>query len=55
MDWRGVITAADRDRYQRRDAAWSLALQQARRQTGSGDLTGLGQRIEIEQGGGHGG
>jgi len=42
MDWRGVITATDRDRYQRRDAAWSLALQQARRQTGSGDLNSLG-------------
>ena len=42
MDWRGVITATDRDRYQRRDAAWSLALQQARRQTGSGDLASLG-------------
>ncbi|MAL56758.1 MAG: hypothetical protein CL682_06245, partial [Brevundimonas sp.] len=22
MDWRGVITSTDRDRYQRRDAAW---------------------------------
>ena len=45
-DWRGSITAADRDRYQRRDAAWSLALQQARRQAGSGDLGGLGDLIE---------
>ena len=45
-DWRGIITAADRDRYSRRDAAWSLALQQARRQPGSGDLTGLGDLIE---------
>ena len=45
-DWRGIITAADRDRYSRRDAAWSLALQQARRQRGSGDLTGLGDLIE---------
>ncbi len=45
-DWRGIVTAADRDRYSRRDAAWSLALQQARRQPGSGDLTGLGDLIE---------
>ena len=44
-DWRGVITAADRDRYQRRDAAWNLALQQARRQPGSGDLSSLGDLI----------
>ena len=45
-DWRGVISAADRDRYQRRDAAWTLALQQARRQPGSGDLSSLGDLIE---------
>ena len=45
-DWRGIITASDRDRYSRRDAAWSLALQQARRQPGSGDLTGLGDLID---------
>jgi hypothetical protein len=44
-DWRGVVTAADRDRYSRRDAAWSLALQQARRQQGSGDLAGLGDLL----------
>jgi len=44
-DWRGIVTAADRDRYVRRDAAWSLALQQARRQPGSGDLTSLGALI----------
>lgn len=44
-DWRGVITAADRDRHARLDAAWSLALQQARRQRGSGDLRGLGDLI----------
>ena len=37
-DWRGIVTATDRDRYARRDAAWSLALQQARRQTGAGRL-----------------
>lgn len=46
MDWRGVITAADRDRYQRRDAAWTLALQQAGRQRGSGDLNSLGDLID---------
>jgi hypothetical protein len=45
-DWRGVITSADRDRYQRRDAAWTLALQQARRQPGSGDLRSLGDLIQ---------
>lgn len=45
-DWRGIITAADRDRYQRRDAAWTLALQQAKRQVGSGDLAGLGDLID---------
>ena len=45
-DWRGIVTASDRDRYSRRDAAWSLALQQARRQPGSGDLTGLGDLID---------
>jgi hypothetical protein len=45
MDWRGVITSSDRDRYRRVDAAWTLALQQARRQPGSGDLNGLGDLI----------
>lgn len=44
-DWRGIVTSTDRDRYARRDAAWSLALQQARRQPGSGDLSGLGTLI----------
>ena len=45
-DWRSIITASDRDRYSRRDAAWSLALQQARRQRGSGDLNSLGDLID---------
>lgn len=45
-DWRGVVTTADRDRYQRRDAAWRLALEQARRQPGSGDLDALGELID---------
>ena len=45
-DWRSIVTAADRDRYARRDAAWSLALQQARRQRGSGDLNSLGDLID---------
>lgn len=45
-DWRGVITSADRDRYQRRAAAWTLALEQARRQPGSGDLSALGELID---------
>jgi hypothetical protein len=46
LDWRGIITAADRDHYQRRQAAWTLALQQARSQPGSGDLNSLGALIE---------
>ncbi|NJC40458.1 hypothetical protein GGQ87_000716 [Brevundimonas alba] len=45
-DWRGIVTAADRDRYNRIDAAWSLALQQARRQRGSGDLESTGDLID---------
>ena len=45
-DWRGIVTAADRDRYERIDAAWSLALQQARRQRGSGDLASTGELID---------
>ena len=45
-DWRTIVTAFDRDRYERRDAAWSLALEQARRQRGSGDLRGLGELID---------
>lgn len=45
-DWRGVVTAGDRDRYNRIDAAWSLALQQARRQRGSGDLASTGELID---------
>ena len=49
-DWRGVITPADRDRYQRRAAAWTLALEQARRQPGSGDLSGLGALIDPDAG-----
>jgi hypothetical protein len=49
-DWRGVITPADRDRYQRRAAAWTLALEQARRQPGSGDLSALGALIDPDAG-----
>lgn len=45
-DWRSIITSTDRDRYNRRQAAWTLALQQARRQPGSGDLAGLGDLID---------
>ncbi|RZJ75210.1 MAG: DUF4893 domain-containing protein, partial [Brevundimonas sp.] len=50
MDWRGVITANDRDRYQRVDAAWTLALEQARRLQGSGDLNSLGDLIDPDAG-----
>lgn len=46
LDWRAIITPADRDRYQRRTAAWRLALDQARRQPGSGDLGSVGVLIE---------
>lgn len=45
-DWRGIVTSIDRDRYRRRQAAWDLALQQARRQAGSGDLDSLGDLID---------
>lgn len=45
-DWRGIITPRDRDRYSRLDAAWSLALEQARRQRGSGDLASTGDLID---------
>ncbi|MBF0665677.1 MAG: DUF4893 domain-containing protein [Brevundimonas sp.] len=45
-DWRGVVAASDRDRYERLDAAWRLALQQAERQRGSGDLASTGELID---------
>lgn len=45
-DWRGIVTSTDRDRYARRAAAWDLALQQARRQRGSGDLNSVGALID---------
>ncbi|GAA0870224.1 DUF4893 domain-containing protein [Brevundimonas basaltis] len=45
-DWRGIVTASDRNRYSRLDAAWDLALQQARRQRGSGDLASTGELID---------
>jgi hypothetical protein len=45
-DWRSIVTPADRDRHARREAAWSLALQQARRQTGSGDLESVSDLID---------
>lgn len=46
VDWRGLITPADRDRYDRREAAWNVALEQARRLGGSGDLDALGDLID---------
>ncbi|MFN3930533.1 MAG: DUF4893 domain-containing protein [Brevundimonas sp.] len=49
-DWRGVVTARDRDRYTRLGAAWSLALQQADRQRGSGDLASTGDLIDPDAG-----
>ena len=45
-DWRGIITATDRDKLNRIDAAWDLALEQARRQEGSGDLRATGRLID---------
>lgn len=45
-DWRASITSHDRDRLNRLDAAWDLALEQARRQPGSGDLAGTGRLID---------
>lgn len=46
-DWRGIVTSQDRQRYDRRDAAWDLALTQAQRQTGSGgELRPLGAAID---------
>tara|TARA_R110002167_G_scaffold96637_2_gene255757 strand:+ start:345 stop:902 length:558 start_codon:yes stop_codon:yes gene_type:complete len=50
-DWRTIITSTDRDRYTRRDSAWRLALQQARRQPGSGDLSSLGDLIDPDAAG----
>ncbi len=41
-DWRSIVTGYDRDRLNRLDAAWELALQQARRYPGSGDLAEVG-------------
>jgi len=45
-DWRRFATVADRDRYERRDAAWTLALEQSRRQAGSGNLRATGELID---------
>ncbi|WP_292052957.1 MULTISPECIES: DUF4893 domain-containing protein [unclassified Brevundimonas] len=45
-DWRSLITPMDRDRYQRREAAWTVALEQAHRLGGSGDLNALGALID---------
>ena len=50
-DWRGIITSRDRDRLNRIDAAWSRALEQARRSEGSGDLASVGDLIEKRAGG----
>ena len=44
-DWRAIVTPSDHDRYQRRAQAWTVALDQARRLRGSGDLRGLGELI----------
>ncbi len=44
-DWRGLIVSRDLDRYQRLEAAWTLALKQAREMPGSGNLRSLGDLI----------
>lgn len=44
-DWRGVITPRDRDRYERRGAAWTQALRDANSLRGSGDLASVGDLI----------
>ncbi|MAL88169.1 MULTISPECIES: DUF4893 domain-containing protein [unclassified Brevundimonas] len=49
-DWRTIITSYDRDRYGRVDAAWRLALEQARRQEGSGNLGSLGALLDPDAG-----
>ncbi|MEG2312270.1 DUF4893 domain-containing protein [Brevundimonas sp.] len=46
VDWRGVISPFDRDRLDRRDAAWKVALEQARRLGGSGNLEALGALVD---------
>lgn len=45
-DWRGPITANDRSRLGRLDAAWSQALAESRRDAGSGDLSSVGDLID---------
>ena len=45
-DWRGPITAFDRDRLNRLDRAWAQALSEARRFEGSGDLASLGALVD---------
>lgn len=45
-DWRGIITETDRNRLSRLDEAWRVALDQARRLDGSGDLAGTGALID---------
>lgn len=47
-DWRASITSHDRDRLNRLNAAWDLALEQARRLDGSGDLASTGRLIDPE-------
>ncbi|PZO05669.1 MAG: DUF4893 domain-containing protein [Alphaproteobacteria bacterium] len=49
-DWRGIVTRADRDRFDRRDAAWRDALRQARSLSGSGDLASTGALIDPDAG-----
>lgn len=45
-DWRGIVTRADRARFNRTDAAWTQALRQARTLSGSGDLASTGTLID---------
>lgn len=50
VDWRGVISSFDRDRLNRRDAAWKVALEQAHRLGGSGNLDALGTLVDPDAG-----
>ena len=49
-DWRGIVTRADRERFDRRDTAWRDALRQARSLSGSGDLASTGTLIDPDAG-----
>lgn len=47
-DWRGIITADDRIRYDNRNEAWSTAVAQANSQPGSGNLASLSYLLQAD-------